>query len=352
MNQIPSPQALKKALKAQAKALGFDELSVSEPDLREASAHLKAWIAAGHHGEMAFMNTHQALRAEPSALHPGTVRVVSVRMPYLTHSTEAAQAQLDEHAQGYISRYALGRDYHKVLRGRLQQLADQLTALAGPFNYRVFSDSAPVLEVEIARQSGLGWRGKHTLLLNREGGSFFFLGEIFTDLPLAVDAPIDNHCGTCDACITICPTQALLGPYQLDARRCISYLTIELKSAIPEALRPLMGNRIYGCDDCQLVCPWNRFAKLSALPDFVTRPALKNVSLVTLFAWDEDRFNGELAGSAIRRIGHERWLRNIAVALGNGPATPEARSALAQRQNHPSELVREHVNWALQQLSE
>ena len=199
MNQIPSPQALKKALKAQAKALGFDELSVSEPDLREASAHLKAWIAAGHHGEMAFMNTHQALRAEPGALHPGTVRVVSVRMPYLTHSTEAAQAQLDEHAQGYISRYALGRDYHKVLRGRLQQLADQLTALAGPFNYRVFSDSAPVLEVEIARQSGLGWRGKHTLLLNREGGSFFFLGEIFTDLPLAVDAPIDNHCGTCDA---------------------------------------------------------------------------------------------------------------------------------------------------------
>jgi epoxyqueuosine reductase len=352
MSQTTSPQALKEALKSRALALGFDDLTVSEPDLREASAHLKEWVAAGHHGEMAFMSTHLALRAAPDVLHPGTVRVVSVRMPYLTDSAETAQAQLDDPAQGYVSRYALGRDYHKVLRGRLQQLADQLVVLAGPFNYRVFTDSAPVLEVEIARQSGLGWRGKHTLLLNREGGSFFFLGEIFTDLPLAVDTPIDNHCGTCEACITICPTQALLGPYQLDARRCISYLTIELKSAIPEALRPLIGNRIYGCDDCQLVCPWNRFAKLSALPDFAARPALKNASLAALLTWDEEKFNQELAGSAIRRIGHHRWLRNIAVALGNGPATPEARTALAQRQNHPSELVREHVNWALKQLSE
>ncbi len=347
-----SPHALKTLLTQAALELGFDAVRVTQPDLREASARLQDWLAAGHHGEMSFMRQHAELRADPEALHPGTLRVVSVCMPYLTTSLEDAEATLSDGRRGYISRYALGRDYHKVLRSRLQRLADRLAQHWGPFNYRVFTDSAPVLEVEIARQGGLGWRGKHTLLLRRGAGSLFFLGEIYTDLPLPLDPVVEEHCGTCRSCIDVCPTQAILGPYQLDAQRCISYLTIELKGAIPEALRPLIGNRIYGCDDCQLVCPWNRFAQQSRIPDFAPRAALRADPLVTLFSWSEAQFNERLAGSAIRRIGHERWLRNIAVALGNGPPDPDAIAALNQRRDHPSALVREHVNWALRRLSE
>ncbi len=353
MMPIPSsPHALKIVLAQAALDLGFDAARVTRPDLQEASARLQAWLAAGHHGEMNFMKQHAALRANPEALHPGTLRVISVCMPYLTTPLNDAETTLSDARRGYISRYALGRDYHKVLRSRLQQLAFRLEQHWGPFNYRVFTDSAPVLEVEIANQGGLGWRGKHTLMLRRDGGSFYFLGEIYTDLPLPIDAPVQDHCGTCQSCIDVCPTQAILGPYQLDAQRCISYLTIELKGSIPLPLRPLIGNRIYGCDDCQLVCPWNRFARQSSVADFAPREALRADPLVALFSWEESQFNDQLAGSAIRRIGHERWLRNIAVALGNGPADSQAITALSQRQNHPSALVREHVNWALHRLSE
>jgi epoxyqueuosine reductase len=348
----PSPERLKEALTEVALSLGFDDLRVAAPDLHQASARLREWLDQGFHGDMEWLQRHAALRANPAALHPGTVRVVSVRMPYLPESPGEQPALTASADKPTISRYALGRDYHAVLRQRLQQLASRLEALAGPFRYRVFTDSAPVMEVEIARQCGLGWRGKHTLLLSRQGGSFFFLGEMYTDLPLPVDAPVDEHCGDCQACIDICPTQAIIGPYRLDARRCISYLTIELKGSIPEDLRPLMGNRIYGCDDCQLACPWNRFARISHLADFKVRPPLDTATLVELLGWSEVDFLERLAGSAIRRIGHERWLRNLAVALGNGPATPEARAALASRLGHPSPLVREHVNWALTRLSE
>ncbi len=347
-----SPHALKTLLTQAALNLGFDAVRVTRPDLGEASGRLQAWLAAGHHGEMNFIRQHATLRGDPEALHPGTLRVISVCMPYLTTPLIDAENTLSDPRRGYISRYALGRDYHKVLRSRLQQLAERLEQHWGPFNYRVFTDSAPVLEVEIANQGGLGWRGKHTLLLRREGGSFFFLGEIYTDLPLPVDTPVEEHCGTCQSCIDICPTQAILGPYQLDAQRCISYLTIELKGSIPEPLRPLIGNRIYGCDDCQLVCPWNRFAQPATVADFAPRATLQSDDLVALFSWDESQFNDRLAGSAIRRIGHERWLRNIAVALGNGAPDSRAIVALTQRQNHPSALVREHVNWALRRLSE
>ena len=346
------PPALKSRLLAIARTLGFTHVAVSQPTLQEATARLESWLASGYQGDMHYLARHIPLRRDPGALHPGTLRIVSVTLPYLTHPPAQAEAALADPSSGYISRYALVRDYHKVLRQRLQQLAERLASYWGPFNYRVFTDSAPVLEVEIARQGGLGWRGKHTLLLRRDAGSFFFLGELFTDLPLPVDPPVENHCGTCQSCIDICPTRAILGPYQLDARRCISYLTIEHHGSIPESLRPLMGNRIYGCDDCQLVCPWNRFAHLNSLPDFAPRAALQQRTLSELLSWDAHQFETLLAGSAIRRIGHERWLRNVAVALGNGPATQEARTALGHRQNHPSPMVREHVNWALNRLSE
>ncbi|MDE2342370.1 MAG: tRNA epoxyqueuosine(34) reductase QueG [Betaproteobacteria bacterium] len=351
---LPLPmQDIKDDLLAQAETLGFSAVSVSKPSLAQASRRLEAWVAEGYHGDMGYLARHAELRRYPEALHPGTLRIVSVTLPYLADTPANAEAALADRARGYVSRYALGRDYHKVLRRRLQELASRLEARWGSFNYRVFTDSAPVLEVEIARQGGLGWRGKHTLLLRRDTGSLFFLGELFTDLPLPVDGPEqEDHCGTCQACIDICPTQAILGPYRLDARRCISYLTIEHQGSIPEPLRPLMGNRIYGCDDCQLACPWNRFAKLTGIPDFAPRAALEAGHLETIFSWDEAEFERQLAGSAIRRIGHERWLRNIAIALGNGPATPAARAALAGRLTHPSALVREHVNWALARLSE
>lgn len=326
---------------------GFDSLAVSGVDLSDAEPGLAAWLARGFHGEMDYMARHGMKRARPAELVPGTLRVISARMSYWPDAAEADEALADGQ-RAYVSRYALGRDYHKVLRARLQTLADQIAQIA-PHGFRVFVDSAPVLEVELAARAGLGWRGKHTLLLDRDGGSFFFLGEIFTDLPLPVDQAKSNHCGKCTACIDACPTGAIVAPYKVDARLCISYLTIEHKGTIPEHLRPLIGNRIYGCDDCQLVCPWNRFAHLSAEPDFSPRNGLDRAGLVELFGWSEEDFRARMAGSAIHRIGHERWLRNIAVALGNAPTSTHIVAALQARADDDSALVREHVAWALRQ---
>ncbi|MCK0510842.1 tRNA epoxyqueuosine(34) reductase QueG [Aromatoleum buckelii] len=328
-----------------ARELGFAAVGVADIDLAGAEPGLAAWLASGYHGEMDYMARHGMKRARPAELVPGTLRVISVRMNYWPQGADA-QAALDEPAQAYVSRYALGRDYHKLMRTRLQKLAERIAA-AAPHGYRVFVDSAPVLEVELATRAGLGWRGKHTLTLDRSAGSFFFLGEIFTDLPLPVDVPTKPHCGSCRACLDACPTGAIVEPYRVDARRCISYLTIELKGAIPEDLRPLIGNRIYGCDDCQLVCPWNRFAQLTAEPDFAPRHGLDRASLVELFRWTEPDFSARMAGSAIYRIGFERWLRNLAVALGNAPTSPSIVAALRSRADDSSELVREHVAWAL-----
>jgi epoxyqueuosine reductase len=292
------------------------------------------------------MARHGTRRSRPSELVPGTVRVISARMNYLP-AAENPQKVLENPELGYVSRYALGRDYHKVLRGRLARLADRIAAVAGSQGYRAFTDSAPVLEKALARDAGLGWIGKHTNLLDRHDGSWFFLGEVFTDLPLPIDAPVTSHCGSCTACIDVCPTQAIVAPYRLDARRCISYLTIELDGAIPEEFRKAIGNRVYGCDDCQLVCPWNRYAKLTEEADFLPRQGLDAPRLVDLLQWSEQQFLERTAGSAIRRIGYERWLRNVAVALGNAPKTPEVVAALEARRDHPSALVREHVAWAL-----
>jgi epoxyqueuosine reductase len=292
------------------------------------------------------MARHGALRARPAELKPGTLRVISCRMDYLDDVPGSVEDELQP-GHAFIARYARGRDYHKVLRGRLQKLCERIEAEAGPFGYRVFTDSAPVLEVELATRAGIGWRGKHTLLLDREAGSWFFIGEIYCDLDLPIDSPQENRCGSCERCIDVCPTRAIRGPYQLDARRCISYLTIEHKSAIPEELRPLIGNRVYGCDDCQLVCPWNSFARPSGEEDFKPRNGLDRATLVELFAWTEVEFDQRLQGSPIRRIGYERWLRNLAVGLGNAPSSAEVIGALRARENHPSALVREHVQWAL-----
>lgn len=330
-------------------------------DLTDAEPGLSAWLAAACHGDMHYMAAHGLKRARPAELVPGTLRVITARMDYLPADTpDGWQAlefeRLARPDEGIVSIYARGRDYHKVMRNRLQKLSEQITAALGPLGYRVFTDSAPVLEVELASRSGQGWRGKHTLLLNRDSGSMFFLGEIFVDMALPVTAPVTDHCGRCSACIDICPTQAIIAPYRLDARRCISYLTIEHAGPIPVALRPLMGNRIYGCDDCQLICPWNKFAQRSALPDFDARAGLAGSQLVALFGWDEAAFLRRTEGSPIRRIGHERWLRNIAVALGNALRLLDASSAvplvaaLSSRAEHPSALVREHVAWALKQL--
>jgi epoxyqueuosine reductase len=338
-------------IKAWGHALGFQSIGIADTDLSRAEPEFTDWLARGFHGEMEFMARHGMMRLRPAELVPGTVRVISVRMNYLANDTYPAETALAEPDTAYISRYALGRDYHKVLRARLQQLCDRIQESIGEFGYRVFTDSAPVAEVMLSEKSGIGWRGKHTLTLARDAGSWFFLGEIYTDLPLPVDAPADNHCGTCSACISACPTDAITAPYEVDARRCISYLTIELKGSIPEELRPLMGNRIYGCDDCQLACPWNRFAQLSVEPDFQVRHGLDHSSLIELFSWDEVTFEANTAGSAIRRIGHERWLRNIAVALGNAPTTPETIAALKTRVDHPSALVGEHVAWAIRHLA-
>jgi epoxyqueuosine reductase len=348
---IANPADLAAQIKAWGKTLGFQSVGICDTDLSQAEPEFAAWLAQGFHGEMGFMARHGMKRLRPAELVPGTMRVITVRMDYLAADTRPGEEILQDNSRAFISRHALGRDYHKVLRARLQQLCDRIAANVGEFGYRVFTDSAPVAEVELAQKSGLGWRGKHTLLLTRDAGSWFFLGEIYTDLPLPVDAPTDNHCGTCTACLDACPTGAIVAPYQVDARRCISYLTIELKGSIPLQLRPLMGNRIYGCDDCQLCCPWNRFARLSAEPDFRARHGLDDASLRELFGWDEQTFEANTAGSAIRRIGHERWLRNIAVALGNASASPENISALQARANHSSELVREHASWAIRRLT-
>ncbi len=343
------------AIKAWGRELGFADVKISDTNLSAAEAGLAQWLEAGHHGEMDYMAAHGTKRSRPDELVPGTVRVISARMNYLPSATQDDWREREEQRANrpdaaVVSLYARGRDYHKVLRSRLQQLAKRIEDEIGPFGYRVFTDSAPVMEVALAERSGLGWRGKHTLLLNREAGSMFFLGELYTDLALPVDAPVGEHCGQCSACIAACPTQAILGPYKLDARRCISYLTIELKGSIPIELRPLIGNRILGCDECQLVCPWNKFAQRASLPDFDARNGLDDASLLDLFSWSEEEFNRLLEGSAIRRIGHERWLRNIAVALGNATRSGRRRdiiAALEARADHPSALVREHVLWAL-----
>ncbi len=335
-------------IKEWGRALGFQSIGISDTALDDAEAHLLEWLACGHHGEMDYMAKHGLKRSRPAELVPGTLRVISVCMDYYPPNAKDAWEVLQDGSKAFISRYALGRDYHKVLRNRLEKLAQKIRTEAGDFNFRVFTDSAPVMEVELAQRAHLGWRGKHTLLLSREHGSWFFLGEIYTDLPLPADMPAENHCGTCQRCIEICPTQAIIAPYQLDARRCISYLTIELKGSIPLALRPLIGNRIYGCDDCQLVCPWNRFAHNSLEADFAARHGLDDIALTTLFAWDEAIFKDKFSGSAIYHIGHEQWLRNIAVALGNAPRNEEILTALQARVQDPSMLVREHVEWALE----
>jgi epoxyqueuosine reductase len=326
--------------------LGFQAVGIADADLQAAGGRLAEWLGWGWHGEMDYMARHADLRARPEQLVPGTLRVISCRMDYLRDEPREVGEELADRARAYVARYARGRDYHKLVRSRLQRLCERIAAEHGPFRFRAFADSAPVMEVELAARAGLGWRGKHTLLLDRRG-SWFFLGEIYCDLPLPVDAEKEEHCGTCERCIEICPTRAIVAPYRLDARRCISYLTIEHKSAIPEDLRPLIGNRVYGCDDCQLVCPWNGFAKLSREGDFQARNGLERATLVELFAWTEGQFDERLRGSPIRRIGYERWLRNLAVGLGNAPSSFDVISSLKQKQHHPSELVREHVNWAL-----
>jgi len=337
----------KRSLVAGARALGFDALGITAIDIPDDERHLLRWLDEGFHGEMGYMRRHAHLRGSPIELLPGTVRIVSVRIDYWPGEARAAEEVLGDPSLGYISRYALGRDYHKVLRRALARLAADLAGRIGPFGYRVCVDSAPVLEKAHARNAGLGWIGKHTNLIARDAGSWFFLGEILTDLPLPEDGRASAHCGTCQACIPACPTGAILAPYRLDARRCISYLTIEHQSAIPEELRPALGNRIYGCDDCQLVCPWNKFARAAAHPDFKVRHALDASSLPELFRWTADQFEQRMRGSAIFRIGYERWSRNIAVALGNAPGTAAVLGALEARRLDPSPLVREHVAWAL-----
>ena len=342
--------ALTIAIKAWSKELGFQDIRIADAaaDMSQAEAGLREWLGQGHHGEMDYMAKHGSRRTRPAELVSGTLRVISVRMNNTPPVAKNSWEVMQDGTRAFISRYALGRDYHKVLRARLQKLADKIAAEVGPFNYRVFTDSAPVMEVEWAQKSGLGWRGKHTLLLSRAAGSLFFLGEVYTDLPLPVDSAVGNYCGSCSKCIEICPTQAIIAPYRLDARRCISYLTIEHKGSIPETLRPLIGNRVYGCDDCQLICPWNKFAAITAENDFAVRNGLDDVTLVELFGWSKEQFDTALAGSPIRRIGHEQWLRNLAVGLGNAPSSAAVTGALQARRDDASALVREHVQWALQ----
>ena len=343
-------ETLATEIKTWGTEIGFQQVGITGIDLSEDEGHLLDWLNKGMHGEMAYMERHGNKRSRPELLRPGTIRVISARMDYLPPKAKSAEAVLHDKEQAFISRYALGRDYHKVMRTRLKRLAQRIEAAVGPFGYRVFTDSAPVLEKALARNAGLGWIGKHSNLLHPEAGSWFFIGEIYTDLPLPTDqAFAGEHCGACTACIDICPTRAIVAPYRVDARRCISYLTIEYRGVIPEEFRAAMGNRIYGCDDCQVVCPWNRFAQYTSEPDYQPRHGLDEVGLVECFLWSESEFNEKTEGSAIRRIGYECWLRNIAVALGNAPTSAAIVNALNQRQDHPSALVREHVDWALAQ---
>ena len=343
----PEPAALARRIRMLSRELGFQRCGITGIELGEDEAHLRDWLAEGLYGSMEWMARHGDKRARPAELIPGTLRVISVGLDYGRNDGEEAWTTLAAGERAYVARYALGRDYHKLMRQRLQKLADRIQEEVGPFGHRVFVDSAPVLERALARNAGLGWIGKHTCLIDRDGGSWFFLGEIYVDLPLPVDLPASAHCGSCVRCIDICPTQAIIAPQRLDARRCISYLTIEHEGSIPEALRPAIGNRIFGCDDCQLVCPWNKFAVRTDEPDFRARNELDTATLPQLFAWSEAEFMSRTEGSAIRRSGHERWLRNIAVALGNAPATPAVLEALASRRDDASDVVREHVAWAL-----
>ncbi len=367
MNELRSPDPDRSQwlaqIRAWARELGFSRVGVAGVDLSSAEPHLLEWLALGYHGTLHYMERHGLKRARPAELVPGTLSVITASMPYLPRDTapdwqRREYARLDDPAEAVVSLYARGRDYHKVVRARLRKLCERIETLVGPFGYRAFSDSAPVLEKELATRSGLGWRGKHSMVLSRDAGSLFFLGEIFVDFALAPTAPVSAHCGTCTACIDACPTGAIVAPGVVDARRCISYLTIENHGPIPEDLRMLMGNRIYGCDDCQTVCPWNKYAQRTPLPDFDARAPLVDQQLVTLFAWDEETFLARTEGGPIRRINHERWLRNIAVALGNAlreadaAAAPALRAALLSRADHDSALVREHVAWALAQRSE
>lgn len=343
----PDLAQLAQSIKDWGRELGFQQVGITDVDLGEHEAHLQRWLDAGYQGEMDYMAAHGSKRSHPDELVPGTLRVVSLRMDYLPGDTRMAE-RLAQPEQAYVSRYALGRDYHKLVRKRLQQLAERIQAVIGPFGHRAFVDSAPVLEKAIAEKAGLGWIGKNTLVLNRKAGSWFFLGELFVDIPLPSDAPhASEHCGRCTACMDICPTAAFAGPYVLDARRCISYLTIELKGSIPEELRAPIGNRVFGCDDCQIVCPWNRFARPTEQADFQPRHGLDSGGLVELFLWTEAEFLSRTEGSPLRRAGYERWLRNLAVGLGNAPSTIPVLEALRARREHPSELVREHVAWAL-----
>ncbi len=344
--------ALAQQIRQWAAELGFQQVGICDVDLGENEAYLEKWLAAGYHGTMDYMASHGTKRSRPAELIPGTCRVLSLRMDYVTEDTQALKI-LESPEKAYISRYTLGRDYHKLIRKRLATLAKRIEAEASSGQYRAFVDSAPVLERAIAEKAGLGWIAKNTMLINDKAGSWFFLGEIYTDLPLPTDPPQDSkHCGSCTACLDICPTNAFVGPFKLDARKCISYLTIEHKGSIDEALRPLMGNRIFGCDDCQLVCPWNKFAQFSDEGDFQPRHQLADADLVELFEWDEETYLRKTEGSAMRRIGYQRWLRNLAIALGNAPSTSTIADALQKRQNDPSELVREHVNWALTRHAE
>ena len=335
-------------IKLWGKELGFQQVGITNANLKQADQRLQQLLAKGYHGEMDYLAANRHLRSKPENLVPGTIRIISARMDYLPDNTQSIQT-LKNKSQAYISRYALGRDYHKLVRKRLAKLAKKIETIVGEFNHRPFADSAPVFEKPIAAKAGLGWQGKNTLIINPKAGSWFFLGTLYTNLPLPIDQPTIDHCGSCRACLDICPTQAIVAPYQLNANRCISYLTIEYRGSIPEELRPLMGNRIFGCDDCQLICPWNKFAKPTAEKDFQPRHNLDSTKLSELFAWSEQEFTKKTEGSALRRTGYQGWLRNIAVALGNAPTSHEVINSLQSRQHHPSELVREHIAWALRQ---
>jgi epoxyqueuosine reductase len=345
-------QQLKEDIRLWSRELGFQQLGITDLDLSDQAPHVRAWLAKGFHGEMGYLERNLEKRLHPDLLEPDTCRVISARMDYLAADTQPLEILADS-SKAYISRYALGRDYHKVVRRRLATLGRKINEAADEFdhNFRAFTDSAPVLEKALAQKAGLGWIGKHSLLLNREAGSWFFLGELFTNIPLPVDPPeTEDSCGNCRACITVCPTDAIVGPKQLDARRCISYLTIENKGTIPQSLRVAIGNRVFGCDDCQLYCPWNRYATATGEDDFKPRHGLANAELLDLFNWSEAEFLANTEGSAIRRINYEQWLRNLAVALGNAAASPEVLTALARRRNEVSELVREHIDWAIARL--
>ncbi|MBZ0086709.1 MAG: tRNA epoxyqueuosine(34) reductase QueG [Thermomonas sp.] len=339
-------------IKRWAVDFGFQDIGITDLDLSEAEVGLHEYLAAGHHGSMTWLQDRAHMRSHPDTLHAGAIRAICVSMNFAQANIKQAWEVLKDDRKAYISRYALGRDYHKVLRKRLQKFADRIQAHVGPFGYRAFCDSAPIMEKPLAQKAGLGWRGKHTLTLSRSAGSYFFLGEILTDLPLPIDAPVPDYCGSCTRCITACPTGAIVSPYKLDARRCIAYLTIEHKGSIDEELRPLMGNRIFGCDDCQLVCPWNKYAQITMEADFAPRSGLEGPQLADLFAWDEATYLAKTEGMSIRRAGYESWLRNIAIALGNAAYAPDVVAALNTRLDHPSEVVREHVLWALAQQDE